>query len=113
MLVSLTLLFKVWQPKHIFRFENQADNDIAESDNAATQTIETRQFSAGQITKAWMPFVILTAMVSLWSIKPFKDLFVKGKDGQPDGALVDMVVSIKVPFTQRGTKNAACGYQNY
>jgi L-lactate permease len=96
-LVSLTLLFKVWQPKHIFRFENQADNDMA-NDNAATQTIETRQFSAGQITKAWMPFVILTAMVSLWSIKPFKDLFVKGKDGQPDGALVDMVVSIKVPF---------------
>ena len=68
------------------------------NDNAATQTIETRQFSAGQITKAWLPFVILTAMVSLWSIKPFKDLFVKGKDGQPDGALVDMVVSIKVPF---------------
>ena len=96
-LVSLTLLFKVWQPKHIFRFENQADNDMA-NDNAATQTIETRQFSAGQITKAWMPFVILTAMVSLWSIKPFKDLIVKGKDGQPDGALVDMVVSIKVPF---------------
>ena len=96
-LVSLTLLFKVWQPEHIFRFENQADNDMA-NDNAATQTIETRQFSAGQITKAWMPFVILTAMVSLWSIKPFKDLFVKGKDGQPDGALVDMVVSIKVPF---------------
>ena len=31
-------------------------------------------------------------MVTIWSIKPFKDLFTK------DGALHDLVISIKVPF---------------
>lgn len=98
-LVSLTLLFKVWQPKHIFRFENQVDGKNQMGDNtSASAPLPTTHYSPAQIIKAWMPFVILTAMVSLWSIKPFKDLFVKGKDGHPDGALVDMVMSINVPY---------------
>lgn len=98
-LVSLTLLFKVWQPKHIFRFENQVDGKNQMGDNTSVSApLPTTHYSPAQIIKAWMPFVILTAMVSLWSIKPFKDLFVKGKDGHPDGALVDMVMSINVPY---------------
>lgn len=98
-LVSLTLLFKVWQPKHIFRFENQVDGKNQRGDTTSVSApLPTTHYSPAQIIKAWMPFVILTAMVSLWSIKPFKDLFVKGKDGQPDGALVDMVMSINVPY---------------
>lgn len=98
-LVSLTLLFKVWQPKHIFRFENQVDGKDQMGDTKSVSApLPTTHYSLAQIIKAWMPFVILTAMVSLWSIKPFKDLFVKGKNGQPDGALVDMVMSINVPY---------------
>lgn len=98
-LVSLTLLFKVWQPKHVFRFENQVDGKNQMGDNTSVSApLPTTHYSPAQIIKAWMPFVILTAMVSLWSIKPFKDLFVKGKDGHPDGALVDMVMSINVPY---------------
>ena len=98
-LVSLTLLFKVWQPKHIFRFENQVDGENQRDDNTSVSApLPTTHYSPAQIIKAWMPFVILTAMVSLWSIKPFKDLFVKGKNGHPDGALVDMVMSINVPY---------------
>ena len=98
-LVSLTLLFKVWQPKHIFRFENQVDGTNQMGDNTSVSApLPTTHYSPAQIIKAWMPFAILTAMVSLWSIKPFKDLFVKGKDGHPDGALVDMVMSINVPY---------------
>lgn len=103
-LVSLTLLFKVWQPKHIFRFENQPNEEtsavpshlsaVAPNNDLITPTHHTK----GEIIKAWMPFAILTAMVSLWSIKPFKDLFVKGKDGTPDGALVDLVMSFNVPY---------------
>ena len=98
-LVSLTLLFKVWQPKHIFRFENQVDGKNQMGDNTSVSApLPTTHYSPAQIIKAWMPFAILTAIVSLWSIKPFKDLFVKGKNGQPDGALVDMVMSINVPY---------------
>ncbi|MDI4508659.1 L-lactate permease [Moraxella osloensis] len=98
-LVSLTLLFKVWQPKHVFRFENQVDGKNQMGDTTSVSApLPTIHYSPAQIIKAWMPFAILTAMVSLWSIKPFKDLFVKGKDGHPDGALVDMVMSINVPY---------------
>lgn len=98
-LISLTLLFKVWQPKHVFRFENQVDGKNEMGDTTSVSApLPTTPYSPAQIIKAWMPFAILTAMVSLWSIKPFKDLFVKGKDGHPDGALVDMVMSINVPY---------------
>ena len=98
-LISLTLLFKVWQPKHVFRFENQVDGKNQMGDTTSVSApLPTIHYSPAQIIKAWMPFAILTAMVSLWSIKPFKDLFVKGKNGQPDGALVDMVMSINVPY---------------
>ncbi len=86
-LVSLTILFKYWQPKHIFRF---ADQDAAMSEDVAAQ--KQQKYSLGQIAKAWSPFAILTVMVTIWSIKPFKDLFTK------DGALHDLVISIKVPF---------------
>jgi L-lactate permease len=91
-LVSLTLLFKVWQPKHIFRF--------AEAEKLDQQTASVTQYSFAQIAKAWSPFAILTAMVTLWSIKPFKDLFVKG------GALEHWIFKIEVPVCIVGGKNA-------
>ena len=39
-----------------------------------------------------MPFLFLTATVTLWSIPPFKALFAKG------GALYDWVFSVPVPL---------------
>ena len=86
-LVSLTILFKYWQPKHIFRL---ADQDATMSEDVAAQ--KQQKYTVGQIAKAWSPFAILTVMVTIWSVKPFKDLFAK------DGALHDLVISIKVPF---------------
>ncbi len=86
-LVSLTILLKYWKPKHIFRFEGK---DIQVDETIIEQA--RKQYSVGQIAKAWSPFLILTAMVTVWSIKPFKDLFIK------DGALSDFVISIKVPY---------------
>ena len=85
-LVSLTILLKFWQPKHIFRFANEDNID----ENLAEQ--KQKKYSIAQIAKAWSPFAILTAMVTIWSVKPFKDLFTK------DGALHDLVISIKVPY---------------
>ncbi|MFH7767407.1 L-lactate permease [Acinetobacter sp. BSP-28] len=86
-LVSLTVLLKFWQPKHIFRF---SDMDTALDANTVADANKT--YTIGQIAKAWSPFAILTVMVTIWSIKPFKDLFAK------DGALHDLVISIKVPY---------------
>lgn len=86
-LVTLTILLKYWKPKHIFRF---ADQDASIDENLEAQ--KQQKYSIGQIAKAWSPFMILTVMVTIWSIKPFKDLFTK------DGALHDLVISIKVPY---------------
>ncbi len=86
-LVSLTILLKYWQPKHIFRFANE---DASMDENLAAQ--KQQKYSLAQIAKAWSPFAILTVMVTIWSVKPFKDLFTK------DGALHDLVISIQVPY---------------
>lgn len=86
-LVSLTILLKYWQPRHIFRFKDE--NNQLDAELLAAQK---QKFSVGQIAKAWSPFIILTVMVTLWSIKPFKDLFAK------DGPMQDWVIAIKVPY---------------
>ena len=96
-LVSLTVLFKFWQPKHIFRF-----SDVDTKVDANLVAEQQQKYSIVQIIKAWSPFAVLTAMVTIWSIKPFKDLFAK------DGAMHDWVISIKVPFYINWYKNAAC-----
>lgn len=84
-LVCLTLFLRRWQPRRIFRFETEA------SAEAAAQALDAPKYSAVQITKAWSPFLILTAMVTLWSIKPFKVLFAAG------GPLESWVLKLPVP----------------
>ncbi len=56
------------------------------------QDLTRKKYSAGQVIRAWMPFLFLTATVTLWSIPPFKALFAKG------GALADWVFSVPVPL---------------
>lgn len=87
-LVCLTLFLRVWQPKHLFRFEKAEGA-------AADQTLVQQHYTLGQIIRAWMPFIFLTATVTVWSIPPFKALFAQG------GALYDWVFSIPVPFLDK------------
>ncbi|VFR79383.1 L-lactate permease [plant metagenome] len=100
-LLSLTLFLRVWKPVRIFRFENEdgggergaaaAPSNQASAEAAAAAAAPRKHYSAGQITRAWMPFLFLTAMVTVWSIPPFKALFAKG------GALANWVLSLPVP----------------
>ncbi|MFB8831049.1 lactate permease LctP family transporter [Azotobacter sp. CWF10] len=92
-LVSLTLFLKVWQPK---RAESQEVVGI--SGGAAVlggfggmRDTTPSPYSAGQIFKAWSPFLILTALVTVWTLKPFKALFATG------GALEDWVFHFAIP----------------
>lgn len=85
-LICLTLFLKVWKPKNIFRFEGQARK-------AATSA--EKSYSKAEIIKAWSPFVILTVMVTIWSLKPFKALFGK------DGLLESWVIKVSVPFLDK------------
>ena len=87
-LVCLTLFLKRWQPVRIFRFgdmgASQVDMDLSRT-----------RYTAGQVVRAWSPFLFLTATVTLWSIPPFKALFA------PGGAMYHWVVNIPVPFLDK------------
>jgi L-lactate permease len=88
-LVSLTLLFRVWKPKHIFRFE------MTDEQTASHVASSQQRYSIAQIAKAWSPFMILTVVVTIWSVQPFKALFAKG------GALADWIFKIEVPYLHK------------
>jgi len=91
-LVALTAFLKVWQPKRIFRFETEGGAKDAQGTKVTTPTPAHHPLTAVTILKAWSPFIILTAMVSIWSIKPFKTLFAAG------GPLASTVINIPVPM---------------
>jgi L-lactate transport len=77
-LVSLTLFLKVWKPKRIFRFADQAaTKDSATKAPAAVATRPAADYTGAQVIKAWSPFVVLTAIVTIWSLAPFKAAFAK------------------------------------
>lgn len=82
-LVSLAAFLRVWKPKRIFRFAGQET------------VVKVQRQSMGAIVKAWSPFAILTVVVTIWSLKPFKALFAKG------GALAWTVINTSVPFLDK------------
>ena len=89
-LVVLTTFLKFWQPKRIFRFAPEPGAAAEAGVKPATSVPAT--LTAGVVLKAWSPFIILTAMVTVWSIKPFKALFAQG------AALAGSVLNIPVPL---------------
>lgn len=60
-IVCLVIFLKLWKPKNIYRFED-TDAPVANQ----------KKYSTGAVTKAWSPFIILTAMVTVWSIPALK-----------------------------------------
>ncbi|WP_367067413.1 L-lactate permease [Oryzisolibacter sp. LB2S] len=91
-LVALTAFLKVWQPKRIFRFETEGGAQGAHDVKAARPADTHPPLTTVTILKAWSPFIILTAMVTIWSVKPFKALFAAG------GPLASTVINIPVPM---------------
>jgi len=85
-LVCLTLFLKRWKPVRIFRFGDMGASQV---------DLSRTKYSAGQILRAWSPFLFLTATVTLWSVPPFKALFA------PGGALYDWVFNISVPHLDK------------
>lgn len=83
-LLCLTLFLRVWKPVRIFRFHNP--------ETEAQEGMPVKTYSAAQILRAWMPFILLTITVTVWSIPPFKALFASG------GALYSWVYTVAVPF---------------
>ncbi|WP_338752311.1 L-lactate permease [Bacillus sp. FJAT-52991] len=74
---ALTVFLKKWKPKNIFLL------------NGKESKLET--YSAGEIVKAWSPFLLLTVYVLIWSSAAFKSLFAEG------GFLHDSIIQFVIP----------------
>ncbi|MCQ8856745.1 L-lactate permease, partial [Escherichia coli] len=48
------------------------------------------EYRLGQIIRAWSPFLILTVLVTIWTMKPFKALFA------PGGAFYSLVINFQI-----------------
>lgn len=86
-LICLTLFLKVWQPKRAFG-EAKASVGAAVVQPSGSQP---SPYSFGEIFKAWSPFLILTVLVTIWTLKPFKAAFV------PGGAMYNFVFNFAIP----------------
>jgi lactate permease len=95
-LVSLTLFLKVWQPKRTAG-ATMAGASLSAAVVASPggfgqpRTSIASEYNGGQIFKAWSPFLILTVVVTIWTLKPFKALFAAG------GALQAWTLNFPVP----------------
>ncbi|MBA1202795.1 lactate permease LctP family transporter [Pseudomonas capeferrum] len=86
-LISLTLFLKVWQPKRAFA--GTAGSVGAAMVNGGGS--QPSPYSLGEIFKAWSPFLILTVLVTIWTLKPFKGAFATG------GSMYNWVFNFAIP----------------
>ncbi len=94
-IISLTLFLKVWQPQRATDVVISGGSAAMLGGGGGSSPLGSRTpspYSAGQIFKAWSPFLILTAMVTVWTLKPFKALFAAG------GPLQAWTINTAVPF---------------
>ncbi|MCT9117516.1 lactate permease LctP family transporter [Cupriavidus gilardii] len=111
-LVSLSAFLKVWQPRSAARAAGaslRAGHGGAAAlggfgDMGGFPTIGAKDprnqrkaspYTLAQTIRAWAPFGILTAIVTVWSLQPFKALFA------PGGALADTVLKFSVPWLDK------------
>ncbi|MDF3864437.1 lactate permease LctP family transporter [Pseudomonas denitrificans (nom. rej.)] len=89
-LISLTLFLKVWQPASEREVVATAGGAAVLGGNGP-RSAEPTPYSFGEILKAWSPFLVLTVLVTIWTLKPFKALFA------PGGALYNLVFNFAIP----------------
>jgi len=67
-LVATMLFLRVWQPKRIWRFEDERQEDAAK----VARNEVAKHYTGGQTAKAWLPFAILSVMVLAWGLPTVK-----------------------------------------
>ena len=63
-IVCLLVFLKFWKPKKIWRFENEPPPTIGMN----------KDYTTGQIVRAWSPFILLTIIIITWGMQPVKNL---------------------------------------
>lgn len=61
-IISLTIFLHMWQPEENWTFPQEP----------AAKGKEKLKYTAGQVFRAWAPFIILSIMVAAWGIKPVR-----------------------------------------
>ncbi|MCO6058996.1 lactate permease LctP family transporter [Pseudomonas sp. MOB-449] len=92
-IISLTLFLKVWQPKRAEDAEvvGVSGGAAVMGGFGGTRSTTPSPYSFGEILKAWSPFLVLTVLVTIWTLKPFKAMFA------PGGALEQFVFLFSIP----------------
>ncbi|HKS13553.1 MAG TPA: lactate permease LctP family transporter [Pseudomonas sp.] len=85
-LIALTLFLKVWQPKRSFAGAKGSVGAAVVQGGG-----QPSPYSLGEIFKAWSPFLILTVLVTIWTLKPFKAAFAAG------GSMYSWVFNFAIP----------------
>jgi lactate permease len=63
-IIGLVILLRVWKPKNVFHFPDEAPS-------AGSARCD---YSTGIIMRAWAPYIILAVMVFIWGLPTFKAL---------------------------------------
>ncbi|TYO96901.1 L-lactate permease [Desulfallas thermosapovorans] len=65
-IICLVLFLRVWKPKNIWRFPEEPP-----------RTMQIKKHTAGEVLKAWSPFIILTIMIADWGVNSVKAILDK------------------------------------
>jgi lactate permease len=95
-IVALVLLLKVWQPRENFVFDHESH-----SSGEAT----AHHYTAGEVLRAWSPYLALTVMVLFWGIPSLKTALDKGTVELEVPGLHNAIVK-KVSTPEEGLKKA-------
>jgi len=105
-LVALAAFLKAWRPRRaqntahgtvsggpvaLSGFGSVSGGGFARANGTAGVNCRASPFTLAQTLRAWAPFGILTVVVTVWSLQPFKALF------GTKGALVGTILTFKVP----------------
>jgi lactate permease len=81
-MAALVVLLRFWSPRENYVFEHEA----------ASQGVEQHHYSAGEVFRAWSPYLALTIMVLLWGIPSIKGQLDRSKVVITVAGLDNMIV---------------------
>jgi len=67
-LVATLAFLRFWQPKKVWRFADEREEDAAKL--ARKEVV--KHYTGGQVAKAWLPFAILSLFVLMWGLPTVK-----------------------------------------
>jgi lactate permease len=75
-LISTVIFLRFWQPRRVWRFNDDPELEAAREDQTPPSQTGTEQASAQRnvirVARAWMPFAVLTIFVLLWGLPTIK-----------------------------------------